>query len=84
MTLAQVQATVATILTQIDEQTGLINNFRSDTQDSMKLVQSSLQGSQGGHDQAMLAALSRSEDSLNKALQALAQAGKSAMKVKEL
>lgn len=84
MSLAQVKAMVSTILTQIDEQTRLINDFKTNTRDSMDLVQSALQGSQNGYDQIMLAALRRSEDSLDKAQQALNHASQTAKKIIEL
>lgn len=75
--LAQVKAAIS----QINEQNGLINDFKSTNSDNMTLVTSALQGGQAGHEQAMLAALRRADDSLNKAQQALRQAEQSAKKV---
>ena len=47
----------------------------------MTLVTSTLQGGQAGHEQTMLTALRRADDSLSKAQQALRQAEQSAKKV---
>ena len=79
--LAQVKAAINAVISQINEQNGLINDFKSTNSDNMTLVTSPLQGGQAGHEQAMLAALRRADDSLNKAQQALRQAEQSAKKV---
>lgn len=79
--LAQVKAAINAVISQINEQNGLINDFKSTNRDNMTLVTSTLQGGQAGHEQAMLAALRRADDSLNKAQQALGQAEQSAKKV---
>ena len=76
--LAQVKAAINTVISQINEQNGLINDFKSTNSDNMTLVTSPLQG---GHEQTMLTALRRANDSLNKAQQALRQAEQSAKKV---
>lgn len=79
--LAQIKAAINAVISQINEQNGLINDFKSTNSDNMTLVTSTLQGSQAGHEQAMLTALRRADDSLNKAQQALRQAEQSAKKV---
>lgn len=84
MSLAQVKATVNALLTQIDGQNRLIQAFKTANDDNIALVQSALQGSTGGHDQAMLTALSRSGESLSKAQQALKQAQQAANRLNSL
>jgi hypothetical protein len=79
--LAQVKAAINAVISQINEQNGLINDFKSTNSDNMTLVTSTLQGDNAGHEQAMLASLRRADDSLNKAQQALRQAEQSAKKV---
>ena len=79
--LAQVKAAINAVISQINEQNGLINDFKSTNRDNMTLVTSILQGGQAGHEQTMLAALRRADDSLSKAQQALRQAEQSAKKV---
>ena len=84
MSLAQVKATVAAIRAQLDEQTRLIQAFRTANDDNIALVQSALQGSTSGHDQAMLTALNRSAESLSKAQQALSRAQQAANRLNSL
>ena len=76
--LAQVKAAINAVISQINEQNGLINDFKSTNRDNMTLVTSTLQA---GHEQTMLTALRRADDSLSKAQQALRQAEQSAKKV---
>ncbi len=79
--LAQVKAAINAVISQINEQNGLINDFKSTNSDNMTLVTSTLQGGQASHEQTMLTALRRADDSLSKAQQALRQAEQSAKKV---
>lgn len=79
--LAQVKAAINAVISQINEQNGLINDFKSTNRDNMTLVTRTLQGGQAGHEQTMLTALRRADDSLSKAQQALRQAEQSAKKV---
>ena len=79
--LAQVKAAINAVISQINEQNGLINDFKSTNRDNMTLVTSTLQGGRAGHEQTMLTALRRADDSLSKAQQALRQAEQSAKKV---
>ena len=79
--LAQVKAAINAVISQINEQNGLINDFKSTNSNNMTLVTSTLQGGQAGNEQAMLTALRRADDSLSKAQQALRQAEQSAKKV---
>ncbi|OFR48149.1 hypothetical protein HMPREF2883_10290 [Actinomyces sp. HMSC075C01] len=79
--LAQVKAAINGVISQINEQNGLINDFKSTNRDNMTLVTRTLQGGQAGHEQTMLTALRRADDSLSKAQQALRQAEQSAKKV---
>ena len=79
--LAQVKAAINAVISQINEQNGLINDFKSTNRDNMTLVTCTLQGGQAGHEQTMLTALRRADDSLSKAQQALRQAEQSAKKV---
>ena len=46
--LAQVKAAINAVISQINEQNGLINDFKSTNRDNMTLVTSTLQGGQAG------------------------------------
>ena len=69
--IQQIIAEINTLRRQVQDQMRLIDDFKRANQANITLVRDQLGGSQRGHDFMMVAALDRTESSLNRSAAAL-------------
>lgn len=79
--LGQIREQVIQLQRQVQDQLRLIESFRKANQENMTLVRTQLSGSARGHDRAMVQAIDRAENALEKSTQALARAEQALQRV---